>query len=307
MIVDAHAHIFPRFRGRVAAGPVEDRGYGRIAIGSRIVQALPPCGERTEFTAEMLIAHMDWAGVDKAVLLQGPYYGECDQYVAKALARYPERLRGAAYFDPRDARAQEALAQACAESAFCAVKVEFSVEGGLCGLHPGARLDDPALTPFWDRLEQCGQVLVLDLGVVGSESYQTAGVRGIAEQHPELKIVIAHLAQPSPAAEQDPELWELWREQIDLGKLPNIWFDCAALPAFLREEDFPYPTGGRYLREAVERIGPQRIMWGTDAPGLLVHATYPQLLRFAELHLEFLSSHDRALVLGENALEVFGG
>ena len=88
MIVDAHAHIFPQFRGRVAAGPVEGRGYGRIAIGGRIVQGLPPCGERTEFTAEMLIAHMDWARVDKAVLLQGPYYGECNEYVQQALTSH---------------------------------------------------------------------------------------------------------------------------------------------------------------------------------------------------------------------------
>jgi len=305
MIVDAHAHIFPEFRGLVAGGCVESLDYGRAAIGGRVVQVLPPCSEHSQFTSAMLIAHMDWAGVDRAVLLQGSFYGEQNEYVLEALTRYPERFLGAAYFDPWTPHGRNALAEVRAQSAFCAVKIEFSVKTGLCGLHPGARLDDAELTPVWHKLEQAGLTLVLDLGSVGSASYQTTGVRQIAGQHPDLKIVIAHLSQPTPQAERDPRLWQLWREQIDLGKLPNVWFDCAALPVYVPDEDFPYPTAGRYLRQALELIGPQKIMWGTDAPGLLMHGTYPQLLRFAQLHLESLSPREQTLVLGENAVRVY--
>ena len=60
-------------------------GYGRIAVGDEETQLLPPYNEKTVFTPEMLIANMDWAGVDKAVLLQGPFYGECNSYVLEAL------------------------------------------------------------------------------------------------------------------------------------------------------------------------------------------------------------------------------
>ena len=100
MIIDAHAHIFPGVRGATGRGPTRGPGYGRIAVGDEETQLLPPYNEKTVFTPEMLIANMDWAGVDKAVLLQGPFYGECNSYVLEALNRYPDRLVGAAYFDP---------------------------------------------------------------------------------------------------------------------------------------------------------------------------------------------------------------
>jgi predicted TIM-barrel fold metal-dependent hydrolase len=313
MIVDAHAHIFLEMRGLIAAGPTRGLGYGRIAIGDEEVQFLPPLGEKTAHTAEMLLAHMDWAGVDKAVLLQGPFYGECNGYVLEAVSRYPDRFIGAAYFDPWAPDSRQAF-EAIGASSFRAVKLECSEATGLCGLHPEARLDTPGIAWLWDELERQRLVLVLDLGAVGSRSYQTGAVRAIAEAHPDLKIVIAHLAQPTPAAEADPGLWHLWLEQIELGKLPNVWFDTASLPAYLSHEGYPFPSAERYLRLAIDRISPARVMWGSDLPGLLAYATYPQLVKLARLpvlavrpgHTQFLSPHEQAMVLGGNASQVYG-
>jgi L-fuconolactonase len=175
----------------------------------------------------------------------------------------------------------------------------------LCGLYPQARLDDPEIAWLWAKLEQRGLVLVLDLGAVGSRSYQTGAVRRIAKTHPALKIVIAHLGQPTPTAETDATRWQLWRDQITLGCLPNVWFDTAALPAYLPNETFPYPSAERYLHLALEIIGPAKIMWGTDLPGLLGQATYRQLLQLVKLHTRTLSLQEQAMVLGENALRVF--
>ena len=305
MIVDSHVHIFPEVRGLVGAGPTRGLGYGRIAIGDGEMQLLPPYGEKTVFTAEMLLANMDWAGVDKAVMLQGPFYGACNPYVLEAQSRHPDRLFGAAFLDPWAPDNRTAFDAIAASSGFRAVKLECSVSAGLCGIHPEARLDAPEIAWLWAELEERGWVLVLDLGAVGSRSYQTSAVRAIAEEHPGLRIVVAHLGQPTPQAEADPALWRLWLDQIDLGRLPNVWFDTAALPHYVPDEDYPYPSAGRYLRLATERIGPARIMWGTDQPGLLGYANYPQLVKLAALHTGFLSSDERALILGGNALHVY--
>lgn len=307
MIIDAHAHIFPQVQGRNAAGPTRGAGYGRIRIGEEVIQLLPPLCAETVFMPEMLIAHLDWAGVDQAVLLQGPFYGECNAYALAALARYPTRLLAAAYVDPWAPESRRHFAQTMEQANFCAIKLECSVALGLCGLYPQAALADLALEWLWAELVRRALVLVLDLGAVGSRSYQTAAVRTIAEKHPTLKIVIAHLGQPTPQAEADPACWQLWREQIDLGRLPNVWFDTAALPAYLPQEMFPYPSAARYLQLALDWIGPAKILWGTDAPGLLHHATYPQLLRLGQLHTQGLSPADQTLVLGGNAAQVFGG
>ena len=306
MIVDVHAHIFPQVYGNVADGPTRGLGYGHISIGNRVEQLMPPGGEKTAHTVETLIATLDWAGVERAMLLQGSYYGPCNPYVLEAVARYPERLWGAAFLDPWAPGSREAAAEVLAAPGFRALKLECSVPTGLCGLHPDARLDDAALDWLWAELERRGRVLVLDLGAVRSRSYQTGAVRSLAQRYPALRVVIAHLAQPTPRAEADAALWNLWQEQIDLGRLPNVWFDCAALPAYVAEEGYPFPTAGRYLRTAIERIGSDKVMWGSDLPGMLVHATYPQLVKLGELHTQFLSASERELVMGGNALRVYG-
>jgi predicted TIM-barrel fold metal-dependent hydrolase len=305
-IIDAHAHIFPEVCGTIGDGLTRGLGYGRIAIGETELQLFPPYGEKTTFTPEMMLANMDWAGVDKAVLLQGPFYGECNRYVLDALTRYPSRFIGAAYLDPWGEACHEAFDKIMEASHFRAIKLECSEATGLCSIHPEARLDAPDIAWLWDEIERAGLVLVLDLGAVGSRSYQTSAVRTIAEKHPNLQIVIAHLGQPRPTAEADKERWHLWQEQIDLGLFHNVWFDNSALPAYLTDEGYPYPSAERYMRMAIERIGSAKIMWGTDQPGLLSHANYPQLVALSELHTPFLSAHERAMFLGGTALHVYG-
>jgi predicted TIM-barrel fold metal-dependent hydrolase len=307
MIIDAHAHIFPSVNGRVGNGPVRGQSFGRITAGGLTRQLLPPLNERVEHTPEMLIAHMDWIGVDKAVLLQGPFYGECNAYAAQAAAQHPDRFIPAAYFDPWIGGSRQTFDETLANGAFRAVKLECSVATGLFGLHPQAALDAPELAWLWDELERRGLVLVLDLGAVGSRSYQTNAVRGIAAGHPALRVVVAHLGQPNPTVEADDELRGLWLRQVDLGRLPNVWFDCAALPAYVSGEGFPFPSVARYLRQAVERLGPAKIMWGADVPALLGHATYRQLLDWVRQALAGLQPAEQDLILGANAQLVYGG
>lgn len=305
MLIDVHAHIFAELNGMVATGPIHGIGYGRASVGGETIQLLPPLNEKTTHTPEMLIAHMDWAGVDKAVLLQGPFYGECNHYVLDAIRRFPDRLIGSACIDPWTEGSRAVFDEIRASGGFRAVKLECSESTGLCGLHPAARLDVPENDWLWRELEREGLVLVLDLGAVGSRSYQTEAVRAIAERLPALKIVIAHLAQPTPAAEADSRLWQLWEEQIDLGLLPNVWFDTASLPTYVADEGYPFPTAARYLQIAVDRVGAGKIMWGTDIPGLLGHVTYPQLVKLAELHAGRLSPAERELILGGTAAHIY--
>lgn len=305
MVIDSHAHIFQAVAGLVAAGPTKGIGYGRVVAGSKAIQVMPPLCEETTHTAKMLLAHMRWAGVDKAILLQGPFYGECNHYVLDAARTHPSELLGVAYFDPwvpEPRRAFQAIRDA---EVFVGVKLECSEATGLCGIHPGVKLRGPDTAWLWRELERAQMTLVIDLGAVGSSSYQTLDLRLIAVEHPRLQIVIAHLAQPNPTVEADRALWRLWEEQIDLGRLPNIYFDTASLPAYIASEGFPFPTAGRYLRMAIDRIGPGKVMWGTDIPALLSHATYPQLLQAARRHLALLSDFDRDLVLGGNASRVY--
>ena len=161
---------------------------------------------------------------------------------------------------------------------------------------------------IFEAAERDGLIVTLDLGKIGSQAYQTGAVAALAERHPELTIVIAHLAQPpiGDGEDDNAEFDDKWREQILLGRRANVFFDLSALPAYSPDfDEYPYAAARRYIKRAVDLIGAEKIMWGTDAPGLLTSGSYRQLLNYVRLHCDFLSEAELADVLGLNALRVY--
>ena len=117
--------------------------------------------------------------------------------------------------------------------------------------------------------------------------------------------MIPHLGQPNKRVEATPDLQRLWQEQIDLGALPNVWFDTSALPAYLaNDEMFPFPSAERYLRTAVDRIRAAQDHVGHRHSGTTPYADYKQLVQLAQLHTQFLRAEERDRVLYANALQV---
>ena len=137
------------------------------------------------------------------------------------------------------------------------------------------------------------------------ESGSSDLVRKMLERHPSLNVVIAHLAQPPIADPDDERLNALWRDQLSLGKHPNVSFDLAALPAYFQKDGFPFEIPQRFVREARELVGAESMMWGTDVPGLLGVAMYKQLREWIEKHCDFFTPHELPGVMGETAQRVY--
>ena len=62
---------------------------------------------------------------------------------------------------------------------------------------------------------------------------------------------------------------------------------------------------GLQPEEAFDLVGPEKIMWGTDMPGTLVRATYPQMVELGELQAAGLSSAERAAFFGGTGARVY--
>lgn len=305
MIIDVHTHIFEKVCGKSSQGLVCGIGYGCISIGGKKTNFIPPLNDRTVHTPEMLIEHMDLVGIDKSVLLQGPFYGECNNYVEDAIKKYPQRFVAAACIDPWSENAKTSFPHILDLKVFKAVKIEFSEPTGYSGIYKGATLKDKSISWLWHELEKNGFVLVLDLGSPGSVSYQTKEVRDIAERHSALKIVIAHLGQPTPVLQSDVDLYAQWKQQIELGKLPNIWFDTASLQMYFNRDGYPFTKGFQYFKNALDLIGSNKIMFGSDIPGTLLHTTYMQLVKTIELYLDEMDISVKEDIMYRNALKVY--
>jgi len=305
MIIDSHLHLVPRVQGRIGRGAVLPLERGRVQIGPATQhRMLPPFPGRTRFPPEVALDYLDWAGVERAVLLQGSFYGECNAAVARAVRQWPDRFTGAAFVDPRGPNPQAALRRRANEG-FRILKFELSAGTGFLGLYPDLRLDEPAFVDLYALAAELGFTITLDLGAPGSPSYQTAAVEALARRHPATRLVIAHLAQP-PLGDPSPDKQTAWEAQLDLGRLPNVWFDLSALPFFASPEEYPWPSAIIAVQRAAALIGADRLMWGTDAPGTLAGATYQQLLAWVSRHCDFLDPDQRAAVLGGTAAEVYG-
>jgi len=308
VIVDAHAHIFREMQGHTATGPTRSLPFGKVQCGDgSVIRLLPPLSPGpAAFPPESLLQHMDWAGVDKAVLLQAPFYGDVNEYVHDAVTRWPDRFIGSGQVDPRAANARETFRRITDDFGFRILKFEMSPGTGLLGLYPDLTLDDDSMAWLWEEADRGRMAIALDLGDAASPSYQTGQLARILEQYRNVKIVIAHLARPPMDKEDDSRLDALWREQILLARHPNVWLDLSALPERHHSETYPFPSACRYVLRAAEMVGPQKLLWGSDAPGLLLRATYPQLLSFVAEARSSFPAEDLRRILGGNAVHAYG-
>ena len=305
MIIDAHAHITDQLHGRSGQGKTRSLAYGKFMRGEKELRLTPPLGPKTSFPPELLLEYMDWIGVDKTVLLQGSTYGDANEYLWRAVRQWPERFIAAAFVDPRAPDAHEVFRRATDEYGFRILKFEMSELAGFTGYYPDLRLDSDEMAWIWEAAARLDLVVTLDLGAIGSRAYQTAAVKLIIGRFPDLNIVIARLAQPPFGSSQSASAEAAWEEQLTLARHANVWLDMSALPALSVTEDYPYPIARFYLQRAVELVGADKIMWGTDAPGLLQHATYAQLLSFMTQNSDFLSSDQLEQILGATAHHVY--
>ena len=239
-------------------------------------------------------------------MLQGPFYGQADAYVASAVRKWPDRFIGAFAPDPLASDAKSRFKQCVQDFGFCIVKFELTEPTGLCGRYPDLRIDAPQFSWMFEAAERDKLVFTFDLGNIGSRAYQTDAVAAIADRYPRLQIVIAHLAQPPIRDPDNAELNAEWQRQILLGRKANVAFDLSALPAYAQEfDEYPYHGALAYIRRAVDLIGAAKLMWGTDVPGLLTSGSYRQLLNYLRRHCDFVSDEDMAGVLGKNALRFY--
>ena len=88
-----------------------------------------------------------------------------------------------------------------------------------------------------------------------------------------------------------------------IAELENCWLDVSAMPDFFDEEGWPFPTALSLFREVVSHVGIAKLLWGSDVPGTLNRATYPQMINMWKR--AGLSEADLSKLLGENALSVY--
>jgi hypothetical protein len=198
--------------------------------------------------AEAIMAAM--AGVERAIVFALGYgdsagVESADATTAAAVRRYPEKLTGFAYYDPRRPDALERLRHATGELGLVGVKYG--------PIYNGVPLDDPRMVPLYEHCVRHDLPLTMHMGTTfGAAAPLELGrpihVDPIARRWPDLKMVLAHMGHP-------------WHEECIavIRKQPNVYAEVSAI--FYRPWQF-----WNILITAQEYLVTDKIFWGTDFP-----------------------------------------
>lgn len=298
-LIDAHAHVVQCIAGTGSQGELRPCGGGRAAYPTgQSFQILPP--EFGEYNAppEALLRVMDAHGVEKAVLLQGNYFGFQNLYTWEAARTWPDRFAGAASYDPFSLQADKIKAHLFDELGFRIVKFEVSAGSGLMANHPAVDLDGEVMHREYRYAADRDLIFVIDVGKPRSVSWQVDALARAVARYPDLRFVVCHLLSPQL------EDGELLRRSLDKLALPNVWFDLAALCLNSRPETYPYPTARGYVKDAADIVGADRLLWGSDMPSAMTRDTYRHFIDFIALH-PGLSGQEKDKILYDNAEGLF--
>ena len=276
-----------------------------------VKQYLPPSVADMSYPAESLVAEMDYAGVDKALLHRTPYLGVGNEFITDCVRRFPDRLLGLAHVeewlvDEDPASAVEEVARAVGE-------------GGLSGLQflpPQMDLygktgpwDGPAFRPFWDGIAALGVPVFLSLKQRRGpqlESYleELRTLQRWMGRYPDVPVVVTHglawrLFMDRERVSLPEEVWEPFEN-------PNLYLQLLFPIALGAVWDYPMAQVRPTIQECVERIGSGRLMWGTDMPIVTRFWTFRQNIDFIRNYCDFLTPADRDAILGGTVARLTG-
>lgn len=298
-LIDAHAHVVQCIAGTGSQGELRPCGGGKAVYATgNSFQILPPEIGEYDAAPEALLRVMDEHGVDKAVLLQGNYFGFQNLYTYEAVRAYPDRFAGAASYDPFSAQAEKIKAHLFDELGFKIVKFEVSSGSGLMANHPPVDLDGEVMHQCYRHAADRDLIFVIDIGKPRSVSWQVDALGRAIARYPEMRFVVCHLLSPQLGD------GELLKRSLEKLALPNVWFDLAALCLNSKPETFPYPTARGYVRDAADIVGADRLLWGSDMPSAMTRDSYRHFIDFIAEH-PALSGKDREKILHDNAEKLF--
>ncbi len=287
MIIDAHMHIWNRLHGKIGRDmQVRAVCDGVVEVGDTQMLGMPAYMHDCNARAEYFVAEMDAAGVDLGVVVQENMDGEQNDYCLEVLQRYPDRFWVHALPNYWELDNVEKEAMALFERGFRGLKLPA---GHLAGQ---IELDDPRLMPIFRVMDKNQFVLAVDLSE-GED--QVPAMRRILETLPTLRVAIGHFGMPNRRG---------WPGQLDLCQFEHVYLETGGIVWLYRAEGDPFPNAVKVIRQAADKVGMQKLMWGSDWPRTMVDFTYRQSVQFLRESDQF-SEEDRSWLLGRSAATLY--
>ena len=121
-------------------------------------------------------------------------------------------------------------------------------------------------------------------------------LKEVLEECPDLKVAIGHFGMPTVPG---------WEQQILLARHDNVMVESGGITWLYNSEFYPFPSAIKAIRKAIDLVGPQKLMWGSDYPRTITAITYRMSYDFI-IKSQELSEEEKNLFLAENARQFYG-
>jgi predicted TIM-barrel fold metal-dependent hydrolase len=281
------------------------------------VHAYAPSLQEMTASAEFMLAQMDWAGVDIAVLQNSWLYGRLNGYFAQANKKHPHRFAGQVQVEEVECDKQSQI-----EELRRAV-LDLGLTGGVFFTDKrfGDRghqdhIYDEKFYPFWEEVKDLGIPVSWDLGPVPDPEHphktvyeryldQMLRFNNLMDTFPEIPSVLVHGVLLTVFGDKDnvivpDEIWEIWsKPNVHLEILFPIQVSYPRPGA--SQWDYPYAQTRAIIKELYEKLGPEKLLWGSDMPNVERNCTYKQARDYLVRYCDFIPPGHMDLIVGGNA------
>ena len=204
--------------------------------------------------------------------------------------RFPGKFAGVGLVDRHAPDAPDQLQQLVEEHGFSGLRVHL------------ARPDDPAewAAPDQDRIWERARDLGACFQFYGPAALLPA-VEPIVARFPEVTVVLDHIGG-APTDEDPP--YPLLGNVLKMAQYPNTYLKLTPQP---HKSNLPFPHEDTFptFHRLYDAFGPQRLMWGTNFPGVLKSTGYTRSLELFRDRVDFLTAEDKEWIFAKTPLEVW--
>lgn len=289
LIIDAHSHLWLKQDAVWNGMRVKTLENGRSFFLTEERQMVPPFMIDGKNSAEVFLSNMDYAQVGGAVVVQELIDGLQNDYLETVMRKYPERFFVCGMCDYFAGHILE-QANALKDRGFKGIAV------------PGHRLltdsqrialNSDEMMAMFHMMEDNGMVLSLCLA---EGDTQLGEINEVIAECPDLKIAIGHFGMVTVPG---------WKEQIMLARHPQVMIESGGITWLFNSEFYPFDGAVKAIREAIDMVGAEKLMWGSDYPRTITAITYRMSYDFV-CKSTLLDKREKRLFLGENAKAFYG-
>jgi predicted TIM-barrel fold metal-dependent hydrolase len=270
------------------------------------IQFFPPSLQDMASPPEFMLQQMARAGVDRAVLQNARLYGRLNTFFADAVARYPDRFIGLADVDEPVAHTHAQIDELRRAVHDLRLRGVYYANRGLFTSGYAHALDDRLFDPFWEAVSALGIPVFWEIAGIPDAANadellgEIVRLNRWADRWPGIPGVWTHGFAPELVARMPDPLVELLAR-------PQLMVELLYPIHWARTHAYPFAELRPTLAALYQRVGGERLVWGSDMPNVERNCTYRQALDYLpRLAAGLMPTADLDRLLGLNLLRLLG-